>query len=98
MLVLHILLKQWQPIAAVLVLVVFWMWETASPFFEKPKNRVRHAVRNLSIAGINAVVLGLVFSGITVTVALITESRQLGSAKLVKSARNNPCCIGFSNH
>ena len=82
---LHILLKQWQPIAAVLVLVVFWMWETASPFFEKPKNRVRHAARNLSIAGINAVILGLVFSGITVTVALITESRQLGLLNLLKA-------------
>jgi sterol desaturase/sphingolipid hydroxylase (fatty acid hydroxylase superfamily) len=39
---------------------------------------MRHAVRNLAVAGVNVVALALFLSGLTVTVAHVTETRHWG--------------------
>lgn len=72
------ILEQWQPFTAVSVLLVFYLWESIAPFFKHRHHRIRHAGRNLTIAGINIVVLVFVFSGITVTVAAFTENYRIG--------------------
>lgn len=75
---LGVLAEYWQPLLALGVLFLLWAWESSAPFFSPSARRLRHAARNLTIAGINALVLATVFAGLTVTVAVITEDRQLG--------------------
>jgi sterol desaturase/sphingolipid hydroxylase (fatty acid hydroxylase superfamily) len=64
--------------APVLLLALFWGWETWRPFFGQRQRRCRHAIHNLAIALFNTVVLGLVFGSLTVIVAGWTEQNQLG--------------------
>jgi sterol desaturase/sphingolipid hydroxylase (fatty acid hydroxylase superfamily) len=65
-------------VVPVLLLVLFWCWETWRPFFGQRESRLRHAARNLAIAVFNTVVLGLVFGSVTVIVADWTEQREYG--------------------
>jgi len=74
---LHVLLKNWQPFLVVTGFFLFWVWESLGPFFVQ-RGRVRHAARNLAVAGVNALVLALAFSGATVSMAALSESRNLG--------------------
>src|SRR5260370_37905751 len=60
------------------LLVVFWCWETWLPFFGKGEGRVRHAFRNLAIALINTIVLAAAFSSVTVLPAERAESHHYG--------------------
>jgi sterol desaturase/sphingolipid hydroxylase (fatty acid hydroxylase superfamily) len=53
----------------ILLLVLFWCWETWKPFFGQHEGRLLHAARNLAIALFNTVVLGVVFGSVTVMVA-----------------------------
>ncbi len=64
--------------APVLLLVLFWCWETWQPFFGQREGRLKHAGRNLAIAVFNTVVLGLVFGFVTVAVASWTEENRVG--------------------
>lgn len=64
--------------APVLLLALFWCWETWRPFFGEHEGRWRHAARNLAIAVFNTVVLGLVFGSMTMAVADWTEQNQTG--------------------
>ena len=57
-------LENWQPVLAVGGLGVFWWWESVHPFF-RMSGRLRHGLRNLSLAGINAVAMVLAFSALT---------------------------------
>lgn len=59
-----------------ILLVAFWCWETWRPFFGQPVGRVKHAARNLAIALLNNVALGLAFVSVTLMVADWTESNQ----------------------
>jgi sterol desaturase/sphingolipid hydroxylase (fatty acid hydroxylase superfamily) len=67
-----------KPIATVVLLTLFWTWETWWPFFPTAKDRLRHAGRNIAIAVGNSVVLAL-FAG-TATVAVIAwcEANGIG--------------------
>lgn len=65
-------------VVPVLLLVLFWCWETWRPFFGQREGRLKHAGRNLAIALFNAAVVGLVFGFGTVTVAEWTEQNQYG--------------------
>jgi sterol desaturase/sphingolipid hydroxylase (fatty acid hydroxylase superfamily) len=69
------LLKRVTP---VVMLALFWCWETWRPFFGQRKGRVGHAGHNLAIALFNTVILGLGFGYITTTVAGWTEQNQFG--------------------
>lgn len=65
-------------VAPVLLLALFWCWETWRPFFGQRKGRLRHALHNLAIALFNTVVLGLAFGSLTEMVAGWTEHNQFG--------------------
>jgi sterol desaturase/sphingolipid hydroxylase (fatty acid hydroxylase superfamily) len=62
----------------VILLVLFWCWETWRPFFGQKEERLRHGARNLAVAIMNTVVLGVVFVAVTVMVADWTETHQFG--------------------
>jgi hypothetical protein len=47
--------------APVLIVALFWCWETWRPFFGEASGRVRHAAHNLTFALFNTLVLGLAF-------------------------------------
>src|SRR5207247_3853508 len=65
-------------VVPVVLLAVFWCWETWRPFFGQRQGRVRHAVHNLAIAIFNTVVLGLAFGVVTAIVAEWTEQNECG--------------------
>jgi sterol desaturase/sphingolipid hydroxylase (fatty acid hydroxylase superfamily) len=46
--------------------LLFWGWETLAPFFDASRGRLRHALRNLTIALLNTVILVLVFGSATI--------------------------------
>jgi sterol desaturase/sphingolipid hydroxylase (fatty acid hydroxylase superfamily) len=64
--------------APVLLLALFWGWETWRPFFGHREGRVRHAGHNLGIALVNTVILGLAFGFVTAAVAGWAEHNQFG--------------------
>src|SRR5574341_1077492 len=79
---LHVLLARWQPFAAALGFLLFWLWESRAPFFPRAA-RLRHASRNLAIAAINAIVLAVLFAGATVAVADFSSARRFGALHLL---------------
>jgi sterol desaturase/sphingolipid hydroxylase (fatty acid hydroxylase superfamily) len=71
-------LRHFKLAVPVVLLALFWCWETWRPLFGQREGRVRHAGRNLAIALFNTVVLGLAFGLVTATVADWTEQNQYG--------------------
>ena len=63
---------------ALCLLVIFWVWETWRPLVHCRVGRVRHAVRNLTIAITNAVILGIVFGTATIVVLEWTKRHAYG--------------------
>ncbi len=77
-------------IVPVLLLAVFWCWESWRPFFGGQTGRFRHAFYNLAIAVFNTVVLGLMFGALIAAVAEWTTGNKLGllnSLALPQTAR-----------
>jgi sterol desaturase/sphingolipid hydroxylase (fatty acid hydroxylase superfamily) len=64
--------------APVLLLAVFWCWETWRPFFGHREGRLGHAGHNLAIALFNTLILGLAFGFITATAAAWAEQNHFG--------------------
>jgi sterol desaturase/sphingolipid hydroxylase (fatty acid hydroxylase superfamily) len=64
--------------APVVLLALFWGWESWRPFFGHPEGRLRHAGRNLAVALFNTAVVGLLFGAVTVAVADWTGRNRLG--------------------
>ena len=62
-------------------LAAFFVWETLAPYAAQ-RNRGLHAARNLTMAAVNAVVVGLCCAGATIVVAEWTASRQWGLLSL----------------
>ena len=65
-------------IAPVLLLTLFWCWETWWPFFGQKDGRLKHAGRNLAVAVFNTVVMGLLFGYVMVVVTGWTQQNQSG--------------------
>jgi sterol desaturase/sphingolipid hydroxylase (fatty acid hydroxylase superfamily) len=65
-------------VVPVLLLALFWGWETWRPFFGRREGRGRHAFHNLAIALFNTVILGLVFGYVTATAASWTAENRFG--------------------
>lgn len=65
-------------VVPVVLLALFWCWETGRPFFGQPEGRVRHAGHNLAMALFNMVILGIAFGFATAMVAQWTEENQYG--------------------
>lgn len=70
-----VLVKRMLPIV---LLALFWFWETWRPFFGQHEGRWRHAARNLATAIFNTVILGLAFGVLTVTVTEWATRNQYG--------------------
>src|SRR5215469_5299166 len=65
-------------VVSVVLLALFWCWETWRPYFGQREGRVRHAGHNLAIALFNTVILGLAVGFVTATLAGWTELNQDG--------------------
>lgn len=74
----HLLIKNIQPFAAVIVMALFWLWESYRPFFKNPYKRVKHGLINIIITLINAVLIILIFSGFTVFAAEYSLQNSFG--------------------
>lgn len=70
----------------VLLLGLFWCWETRRPFFDRRSGRLRHGSRNVAIALLNTTVLAFTFGMVTAIVADRTEQHCLTSS---------PCLSAF---
>jgi sterol desaturase/sphingolipid hydroxylase (fatty acid hydroxylase superfamily) len=70
----------------VVLLALFWSWESWRPFFGQPAGRWRHAAANLAVALFNTLVLGLAFGTLTLTVATWTAEDGLGLLNAVTLA------------
>lgn len=66
-----------------LTLATMWTWESIAPFFRNPENRLRHDLRNLALGGLNGLVLGIVFAGITTGVAAYVSENAIGLLNLI---------------
>jgi sterol desaturase/sphingolipid hydroxylase (fatty acid hydroxylase superfamily) len=64
--------------APVVLLALFWGWESWRPFFGHREGRYRHAAHNLAIALVNTLVLGLLFGAVTVMVTDWTQQNRYG--------------------
>jgi sterol desaturase/sphingolipid hydroxylase (fatty acid hydroxylase superfamily) len=62
----------------VVLLAVFWLWETWHPFFGRRDGRLRHAAHNLALALANTVVLAFTVGTATVAVCAWTGRQQWG--------------------
>lgn len=69
----------------VILLALFWAWETWRPFFGQPQGRLLHALRNLGFALVNAVMLGILFGAATTAVAAWTLQQQWGFLHLFEA-------------
>ena len=65
-------------VVPLVLLALFWCWETWRPFFGHREGRWPHALHNLAIALFNTLVLGIIFGSVTVVVAGWTEKNQVG--------------------
>ncbi|MFB6099001.1 MAG: sterol desaturase family protein [Salinibacter sp.] len=87
-------LKQTQTIAMLVGLAVLMMWETAPPFFEyfqkAPKERGKHALRNLLLGGLNAGLISVVFVGLWGAVAIWTDQQGIGLLHWLATATGLP--------
>jgi sterol desaturase/sphingolipid hydroxylase (fatty acid hydroxylase superfamily) len=67
-----------QGTVSVIVLLVLWLLETWLPLFVDRPHRLRHAGRNLVIAAVNLVVIGVGFTAATAHVAAWAASANFG--------------------
>jgi sterol desaturase/sphingolipid hydroxylase (fatty acid hydroxylase superfamily) len=65
-------------VTPLVLLTLFWCWETWRPFFGQHEGRWLHAGRNIAVALFNTVILGLVFGSVTMMMTGWTEHDQLG--------------------
>ncbi len=68
---------EWRVLTALVGLAVFFCWESAAPFFEQ-RRRGLHARRNLAVAGVNVLLVGVCCAGVTVAVAELSATNGLG--------------------
>jgi len=74
-------LQRWRGVASVSWLALLLLWETAAPFFAQFRSwrdRGRHALRNVFLAALNALLVSLVFVTLWKGVADWAEARPFG--------------------
>lgn len=75
-------LEQTQSLVMVVGLMILLLLESARPFFDffrgAPRERGRHALRNLLVGGLNAGLIVLVFVGLWLTAAVWAEQYRFG--------------------
>jgi sterol desaturase/sphingolipid hydroxylase (fatty acid hydroxylase superfamily) len=65
-------------VVPLILLLLFWCWETWRPYFGQCEGRWRHAAHNLAVAVFNTVILGLAFGYVTMMVTGWAEENQFG--------------------
>ena len=75
-------LQQTQTIAMLVGLALLLLWEHAHPFFDffrtDPKDRGKHALRNLLLGGLNAAIISVVFVGLWGGAAIWADQQGMG--------------------
>ncbi len=79
----YLQIEKWQPFIAIFLISFFLIWESFAPFFKRPKERISHGIKNIVIAVINAIIIGLLFSGVTLIAADYTEENNFGLVHLL---------------
>ncbi len=82
-------LNQIKWLVPVVLIVLFWSWESQWPFFHFPGGRWRHGIINLSFGIFNATAIGLLFAGLLSVVTEHTVQRQWG---LLNAFAAGPWC------
>jgi sterol desaturase/sphingolipid hydroxylase (fatty acid hydroxylase superfamily) len=72
-------------IAAVIGLAVSWLLETWIPFITGRKNRIRHALRNVTLALANLAAISLFFATVTASVAAWAASNNFGLLRWISA-------------
>ena len=87
-------LQQTQTIAMLSGLVLLLLWETAHPFFDyfrsAPKERGKHALRNLLLGGLNAGLISIVFVGLWGVAAIAGRQHGIGLLHWLENAAGLP--------
>ena len=78
----HLQVEKWQPFIVIFLITFFLILESLTPFFKPHRKRIKHGVKNIALALINALVIGILFSGITLIVANYTEENNFGFVHL----------------
>ncbi|HED06751.1 MAG TPA: sterol desaturase family protein [Ignavibacteria bacterium] len=78
----YLQVEKWQPFIAIFLITFFLIWESFVPFLKQPKERITHGAKNIILAIINAIIIGVLFSGITLIVANYTEENNFGFVHL----------------
>jgi sterol desaturase/sphingolipid hydroxylase (fatty acid hydroxylase superfamily) len=79
----------------VFTLAIMWTWESIAPFFQNPRDKVRHDLRNLFLGAVNAIVLGVVFAGITDGFTGYVSENRIGVIFLLAPAWWLHCVLAF---
>jgi sterol desaturase/sphingolipid hydroxylase (fatty acid hydroxylase superfamily) len=80
---------------AILILVLLWTWETARPLIVGRKARLRHAVRNLSLAAVNGVLLFFTLGFLTTLLAGWTAENKIGLLHIGEIGWARRLVVGF---
>lgn len=91
---LHLILSQLQPAIFVAALIIFSSWETFAPFFTRQR-RAQHYLRNLIIAGLNAIIIVFVFANAIVWLANYCEQHQIGVLYVLNLSYTPHLVAGF---
>lgn len=90
-------LQQTQTVALIAGLMILFLWESLSPFyafFDKSlKNRGRHALRNLIIGGLNAVLVSVLFVGLWFAASVWADELRLGLMHWLQDGTGIPAWI-----
>jgi len=91
----YLQVEKWEPFIAVFLITFFLIWESFSPFFNAPNNRIEHGVKNIILALINGLILGLLFAGITIIVANYTVQNNFGFVHLFNLTKVQYSILAF---
>ena len=87
-------LQQTQTIVMLAGLVMLMLWETAHPFFDyfraRPKERGKHALRNLLLGGLNAGLISVVFVGLWGVASITARQHGIGLLHWLEAAAGLP--------
>lgn len=92
---LYLQVEMWEPFIAIFLITIFLIWESFTPFFKPPKERKAHGVKNIIVASINALVIVILFSGITLIVSNYTEKNNFGFVHLFNLSEIQYSIIAF---